>query len=110
MKRFLPFLIIGGAILAVWYWFSRGKKLTDLQQHQGELSTNAAIGQIASSALNFIRPPSQTYSSRGPLDGAIVPLTDLFNGIVLPQNNSPTFRPTYAGDEASDSISSYNLD
>ena len=108
MKRFLPFIVIGGAILAVWYWFSRSKKLTDLQQHQGELSTNAAIGQIAASALNFIRPPSQTYSSRGPLDGVIAPLTDLFNGTVMPQNNSPTFRPTFAGDEASGSTPDYN--
>ena len=101
MRRFLPLLLIAGAAAAVWYFFFRKTVSDDLKKHQGELATNAAIGQIAAQAINYIRPPVQTYSSRGPLDGAIVSLTDLFNGTAIPQDNTPTFRPTFAGDSAS---------
>jgi len=100
MKRFLPFLLLAAAAGAIWFWFSRNKKSTPLQAHQNELNTNSLIGQVAASALNYIRPPVQTYSSRGPLDGAIVPLVDLAMGTNLDQGQDVVFRPNAAGDAA----------
>lgn len=102
MKRYLPLLLIVGAIGAVWYWFSRPRKSDALQAHQAELDTNAGIGRLAQMAINYIRPPVQTLSSRGPLDGAVTNLLDLATGNAIPQDNTPTWRPTFDGYSATD--------
>lgn len=99
MKKLLTILLVlAAAGAAVWY-FVRRKSGGILTDHLNEQQTLQNVARVASKASLLARPPAATYSSRGPLDGAVASLIPMGTGL-LKQGLSMVFRPTASGDPA----------
>lgn len=94
--KWSPILLIIAAGAAVWYFMTRKTSL--LGEHLQEQANLQTVGRLAQNASMAARPAVQTYSNRGPLDGAQVSLIDtvLFG---VPDGQDTIFRPTLSGDE-----------